>query len=63
MSNLLQIGELAKQTGRSIRTLRYYDEICCPRPHEQYHSTQADIAHSANLICGIGFAQKSCLKS
>ncbi|MDJ0742444.1 MAG: MerR family DNA-binding transcriptional regulator [Xenococcaceae cyanobacterium MO_167.B27] len=27
MSNLMKIGELAKQTGISIRTLHYYDEI------------------------------------
>ncbi|MEL7477044.1 MAG: MerR family transcriptional regulator, partial [Cyanobacteria bacterium J06555_12] len=27
MSRFLQIGELSKQTGLSIRTLRYYDEI------------------------------------
>ncbi len=27
MSRFLLIGELAKQTGLSIRTLRYYDEI------------------------------------
>ncbi|MGK7953027.1 MAG: MerR family transcriptional regulator [Xenococcaceae cyanobacterium] len=27
MSNLMKIGELAKQTGLSIRTLHYYDEI------------------------------------
>ncbi len=27
MSNLIKIGELAKQTGLSIRTLHYYDEI------------------------------------
>lgn len=32
MSSLLKIGELAKQTGLSIRTLHYYDEIqlLCP---------------------------------
>jgi DNA-binding transcriptional MerR regulator len=27
MSNLMKIGELAKQTELSIRTLHYYDEI------------------------------------
>ncbi|MEM9507051.1 MAG: MerR family transcriptional regulator, partial [Cyanobacteria bacterium P01_E01_bin.35] len=27
MSNLMKIGELARKTGLSIRTLRYYDEI------------------------------------
>ena len=27
MSSLLKIGNLAKQTGLSIRTLHYYDEI------------------------------------
>ena len=27
MSNLMKIGELAQQTGLSIRTLHYYDEI------------------------------------
>ena len=27
MSTLLKIGDLAKQTGLSVRTLHYYDEI------------------------------------
>lgn len=27
MSSLMKIGELAEQTGLSIRTLHYYDEI------------------------------------
>ncbi|MEL7227712.1 MAG: MerR family transcriptional regulator [Cyanobacteria bacterium J06576_12] len=27
MSSLLRIGELAKQTGLSVRSLHYYDEI------------------------------------
>jgi DNA-binding transcriptional MerR regulator len=39
MSNLMQIGELAKQTGLSLRTLRYYDEIGLLVPS---HRTEAD---------------------
>ncbi|MGD1855570.1 MAG: MerR family transcriptional regulator [Leptolyngbyaceae cyanobacterium] len=39
MSSLLKIGELAKQTGLSIRTLRYYDEIKLLLPS---HRTDAD---------------------
>lgn len=39
MSRLLKIGELAKQTGLSIRTLHYYDEIGLLVPS---HRTEAD---------------------
>ena len=39
MTDRLQIGELAKQTGLSIRTLRYYDEIGLLVPS---HRTRAD---------------------
>ncbi|MGJ3251675.1 MAG: MerR family DNA-binding transcriptional regulator [Elainellaceae cyanobacterium] len=39
MSHLLQIGELAKQTRLSIRTLRYYDEIGLLVPS---HRTEAE---------------------
>ena len=39
MSSLLKIGELAKQTGLSIRTLHYYDEIGLLVPS---HRTEAD---------------------
>ncbi|MGB3312123.1 MAG: MerR family transcriptional regulator [Nodosilinea sp.] len=39
MSNLLKIGELAKQTGLSIRTLHCYDEIGLLVPT---HRTEAD---------------------
>ncbi|WP_346294160.1 MerR family transcriptional regulator [Sphaerothrix gracilis] len=39
MSNLLKIGELAKQTGLSVRTLHYYDEIGLLVPS---HRTEAD---------------------
>ncbi|MEM6436262.1 MAG: MerR family transcriptional regulator [Cyanobacteria bacterium P01_D01_bin.115] len=39
MSRFLKIGELAKQTGLSIRTLHYYDEIGLLVPS---HRTEAD---------------------
>ncbi|MGD1896645.1 MAG: MerR family transcriptional regulator [Phormidesmis sp.] len=39
MSSLLKIGELAKQTGLSVRTLHYYDEIELLVPS---HRTSAD---------------------
>ncbi|MEM8506060.1 MAG: MerR family DNA-binding transcriptional regulator, partial [Cyanobacteria bacterium P01_D01_bin.1] len=39
MPKLLQVGELAKQTGLSIRTLRYYDEIGLLVPS---HRTEAE---------------------
>lgn len=39
MSSLLKIGELARQTGLSIRTLHYYDEIGLLVPS---HRTEAD---------------------
>lgn len=39
MSSLLKIGELAKQTGLSVRTLHYYDEIGLLVPS---HRTEAD---------------------
>ncbi|MEM6436263.1 MAG: MerR family transcriptional regulator, partial [Cyanobacteria bacterium P01_D01_bin.115] len=39
MSSHLKIGELAKQTGLSIRTLHYYDEIGLLVPS---HRTEAD---------------------
>ena len=39
MSSQLKIGELAKQTGLSIRTLHYYDEIGLLVPS---HRTEAD---------------------
>lgn len=39
MSSRLKIGELAKQTGLSIRTLHYYDEIGLLVPS---HRTEAD---------------------
>ena len=39
MSSAMKIGELAKQTGLSIRTLHYYDEIGLLSPS---HRTDAD---------------------
>ena len=39
MTSLLKIGELAKQTGLSVRTLHYYDEIKLLVPS---HRTKAD---------------------
>ncbi|MDB9528779.1 MerR family transcriptional regulator [Oscillatoria sp. CS-180] len=39
MSSLLKVGELAKQTGLSTRTLHYYDEIGLLVPS---HRTEAD---------------------
>lgn len=38
MSRLLKIGELAKQTGLSIRTLHYYDEIGLLVPSQRTES-------------------------
>ena len=40
MSSLMKIGELAKQTGLSIRTLHYYDEIGLLSP-----SHRTDVGH------------------
>ena len=40
MSSLMKIGELAKQTGLSIRTLHYYDEIELLSP-----SHRTDVGH------------------
>ena len=40
MAEAMKIGELAKQTGLSIRTLHYYDEIGLLCPSHRY-----DIGH------------------
>jgi predicted kinase len=55
MSNLLQIGELAKQTGLSIRTLRYYDEIGLLVPSHRTEAeyrlySEADIARLQQIL-------------
>jgi hypothetical protein len=55
MANLLQIGELAKQTGLSIRTLRYYDEIGLLVPSHRTEAeyrlySEADIARLQQIL-------------
>ncbi|NEP19577.1 MAG: MerR family transcriptional regulator [Leptolyngbya sp. SIO4C1] len=73
MSNLLQIGELAKQTGLSIRTLRYYDEIGLLVPSHRTEAeyrlySEADIARLQQILSlrQLGFALKEireCLEN
>ncbi|MEM1280344.1 MAG: MerR family transcriptional regulator, partial [Cyanobacteria bacterium P01_H01_bin.152] len=73
MSNLLQIGELAKQTGLSIRTLRYYDEIALLVPSHRTEAeyrlySEADIARLQQILSlrQLGFALKEireCLEN
>ncbi|MBE9137296.1 MerR family transcriptional regulator [Nodosilinea sp. LEGE 07088] len=73
MSNLLQIGELAKQTGLSIRTLRYYDEIGLLVPSYRTEAeyrlySEADIARLQQILSlrQLGFALKEireCLEN
>ncbi|MGD1862560.1 MAG: MerR family transcriptional regulator [Leptolyngbyaceae cyanobacterium] len=73
MSNLLQIGELAKQTGLSIRTLRYYDEIGLLVPSRRTEAeyrlySEADIARLQQILSlrQLGFALKEireCLEN
>ncbi len=73
MSKLLQIGELAKQTGLSIRTLRYYDEIGLLVPSHRTEAdyrlySEADIARLQQILSlrQLGFALKEicdCLEN
>lgn len=73
MANLLQIGELAKQTGLSIRTLRYYDEIGLLVPSHRTEAeyrlySEADIARLQQILSlrQLGFALKEireCLEN
>ena len=73
MSKLLQIGELAKQTGLSIRTLRYYDEIELLVPSHRTEAeyrlySEADIARLQQILSlrQLGFALKEireCLEN
>ena len=53
---MLKVGELAKQTGLSIRTLHYYDEIGLLRPslhtasgHRLYNP--ADVSRLQQVVC------------
>ncbi|MGD1936851.1 MAG: MerR family transcriptional regulator [Cyanophyceae cyanobacterium] len=55
MPKLLQVGELAKQTGLSIRTLRYYDEIGLLVPSHRTEAeyrlySEADIARLQQIL-------------
>ena len=73
MPKLLQIGELAKQTGLSIRTLRYYDEIGLLVPSHRTEAeyrlySEADIARLQQILSlrQLGFALKEvheCLEN
>ncbi|MGD1704231.1 MerR family transcriptional regulator [Dapis sp. BLCC M229] len=73
MPKLLQIGELAKQTGLSIRTLRYYDEIGLLVPSHRTEAeyrlySEADIARLQHILSlrQLGFALKEireCLEN
>ncbi|CCQ57595.1 MULTISPECIES: MerR family transcriptional regulator [Crocosphaera] len=73
MPKLLQIGELAKQTGLSIRTLRYYDEIGLLMPSHRTEAeyrlySEADIARLQQILSlrQLGFALKEirqCLEN
>ncbi len=73
MPKLLQIGELAKQTGLSIRTLRYYDEIGLLVPSQRTEAeyrlySEADIARLQQILSlrQLGFALKEiheCLEN
>ena len=46
MSRLLKIGDLSKQTGLSIRTLHYYDEIQLMTP-----SLRSEAGHRLYRAC------------
>ena len=73
MPKLLQIGELGKQTGLSIRTLRYYDEIGLLMPSHRTEAeyrlySEADIARLQQILSlrQLGFALKEirqCLEN
>ncbi|NEQ99093.1 MAG: MerR family transcriptional regulator [Cyanothece sp. SIO2G6] len=73
MPKLLQVGELAKQTGLSIRTLRYYDEIGLLVPSHRTEAEyrlygEADIARLQQILSlrQLGFALKEireCLEN
>ncbi|MDV3349597.1 MerR family transcriptional regulator [Leptothoe sp. LEGE 181152] len=73
MSKRLQVGELAKQTGLSIRTLRYYDEIGLLVPSHRTEAeyrlySEADIARLQQILSlrQLGFALKEireCLEN
>ncbi|MDJ1185225.1 MerR family transcriptional regulator [Roseofilum casamattae] len=73
MPKLLQIGELAKQTGLSIRTLRYYDQIGLLVPSHRTEAeyrlySEADIARLQQILSlrQLGFALKEvreCLEN
>ncbi|MBW4475816.1 MAG: MerR family transcriptional regulator [Tolypothrix brevis GSE-NOS-MK-07-07A] len=68
----MKVGELAKQTGISIRTLHYYDEIGLLSPSERTESdyrlySQADIIRLQQIISlrQLGFSLmeiKACLQ-
>ena len=73
MPKLLQVGELAKQTGLSIRTLRYYGEIGLLVPSHRTEAeyrlySEADIARLQQILSlrQLGFALKEireCLEN
>jgi len=73
MANLLQIGDLAKQTGLSIRTLRYYDEngllVPSHRTEAEYRLySEADIARLQRIWsvrqCGCALKEiRECLEN
>ncbi|MEM8614951.1 MAG: MerR family transcriptional regulator [Cyanobacteria bacterium P01_H01_bin.105] len=73
MPKLLQVGELAKQTGLSVRTLRYYDEIGLLVPSHRTEAeyrlySEVDIARLQHILSlrQLGFALKEireCLEN
>ncbi|MBE9041525.1 MerR family transcriptional regulator [Oscillatoriales cyanobacterium LEGE 11467] len=73
MSNLMRIGELAQQTGLSIRTLHYYDEINLLSPQHRTSAGhrlygEAEIARLQQILSlrQLGFSLdeiRECLES
>jgi DNA-binding transcriptional MerR regulator len=72
-ATLMKIGELAKQTGISVRTLHYYDEIGLLSPSHRTNAehrlyTAEDIARLQQIMClrALGFSLeeiRTCLEN
>jgi len=61
--NTWSIGELAGQTGLTVRTLRHYDELGLARPsrrtaagHRRYAAEDVRRLHRIVALRGFGFA-------
>jgi len=61
--NTWSIGELAGQTGLTVRTLRHYDELGLARPsrrtaagHRRYAAEDVRRPHRIVALRGFGFA-------